>query len=61
MTQSTTSHSADDLAEMIKVNFHLMAENMAALAKKKPGHSAVRLKTTTGGFVVGCVVKAMPE
>ena len=61
MTQSTTSPSAEDLVQMIKVNFHLMAENMAALAWQNPDHGAIRLRTTTNGFVVGCVVKAMKE
>lgn len=61
MDGNPVQHSEEDLAQMIQLNFHLLAENMAALAKRNPDKATVRLRTTVNRLVVGCVVKAMEE
>lgn len=50
-----------DVVEMLKVNFHLLAETMAELASRDADKSIVKLHATHGGFKIGCALQALPQ
>ena len=53
--------TADDRIELIKLNFTLLAENMAALAKIDPDKSIMKLNAVIDGMFVGAAIMAKEE
>ncbi len=50
--------SEDDLVEMMKIHFHLLAETFAELAARNPDKRIIKIRETVNGFEVGCALAA---
>ena len=50
-----------DLVEMMKLNFHLIAEIFAELAERNPEKRMVKLHSTVNGFRIGCALMATEQ
>lgn len=48
----------DELLQMIQINFQLLAENVAALAKANPDKAVMKLRTTVNGLHVSAAIGA---
>lgn len=53
-----TDMTEGDLAEMMKLHFHLLAETFAELAERNPEKRIIKMHTDMNGFEVGCALAA---